>query len=436
MFIICCDVDSADSRRVPFQFVDHAGSTHDGWESSPNPTGFSPKRVFNPSHRYRRRRWVRKRHGLDESSVVQGVNAYFQTRSVRKRKSREPRDGINDICVAVQVEGGKWSVTSLIPPQGSCFGVLKAPKARWPEAIQGASTDPAMFELCYSVSSLEADWGLLTRSLMLTSRFLLRNDSSTIIFEVKQCGASDKTITELMPGKTAPFHWGDYRLPQLISIRPMIRSGGRCIYKWSGGFDPLTIGPVPLRMRRVRGLLANTGDACHLLFRSIKVEVEIRPRTGGTGINLCFQEEDNKGEGSLFRIENLTPFPIWYAQDGLLANPVVDIGEETIGNGDLLAPGESTVFALDVPYRPGKYSHRKAETMAVLLRSRLSLAPLSSRSGIESTKVISLFADGERIRLNPSRLSIFRPELKVALENIRVLGIITNDGPTRVLTFS
>jgi hypothetical protein len=57
-------------------------------------------------------------------------------------------------------------------------------------------------------------------------------------------------------------------------------------------------------------------------LKSIRVLVEIRPSTGGTGINISFKEEDPRGNGSLFRIENLSPFPIRLAQDGVLVNPI------------------------------------------------------------------------------------------------------------------
>jgi hypothetical protein len=294
-----------------------------------------------------------------------------------------------------------------------------------------------MFELCYSISPLDGDWGLFSRSLLLTSRFLLRNDSARVSFQVKQTGASDDTVVEIGPGEAASFHWGDFRLPELISVRPAVKIDGRCIYKWSGGFDPLTIGSVPLRIRRVRGLAASLSDANEIdqfQINSVKMEAEIRPRTGKTGINLSFQEEDSKGEGSLFRIENLTTFPVWVAQDGVLANPWGESKDEAEREGDLVRPSESIPFGLDVPYRQGKYSHRKAATMAELLRIRLGLAPLSFRAGIETTKVLSLTNVGERVRLNPTKLLVLNPELRASLEDVRIVGIIKSDGPTRVLS--
>ena len=57
-------------------------------------------------------------------------------------------------------------------------------------------------------------------------------------------------------------------------------------------------------------------------IKSLKVEAAIRPRSGGAGINISFKEEDEGGQGCLFRIDNCSPFPVWFAQDGLLANPM------------------------------------------------------------------------------------------------------------------
>lgn len=340
------------------------------------------------------------------------------------------------IQVAVRVGGGRWSLTSMLPRQGTVHGVLRAAKSRWPEALgQTSVAEAAMFELCYSVSPLDGDWGLLARSMLVTSRFLLRNDSTTTIFEVKQTGSGDSTVMQILPGQTAPFHWGDFRLPELVSVRPLVKYQGRCIYKWSGGFDPLTIGPVPLRIRKVRGLATDPlheKDAGQFLIHSIKMEAEIRPRTGGTGINLSFQEEDSKGEGTLYRIENMSTFPVWICQDDILANPFHHSTDED--QDDFVGPYDSIVFALDVPYRQGKYSHRKAASMAILLRARLALAPLSSRAGIETTKVISLATAGARVRLNPSKLFILDANMRRTLQDIRVVGVINNDGPTRVLT--
>ena len=343
------------------------------------------------------------------------------------------------VQVAVQVDGGRWSITAIMPSHGTIYGVLRAAKARWPEAHgntgEAERTGSCQrYELCYSISPLDGDWGLLTRSMLVSSRFLLRNDSSMTVFEVKQTGADDITCVRISPGETCPFHWVDIRLPELVSVRPLVRHQGHFVYRWSGGFDPLTIGPVPLRIRKLCDFPepAQLKDSVQFRIRAVKMEAEIRSKTGGTGINLSFKEEDLAGEGALYRIENLSTFPIWVCQDDVLANPSSNGWTED--EGDFLGPSESIAFALDVPYKQGKYSHRKAASMDILLRARLALAPLSSRAGIETTKVVSLTTPGGRVRLNPSKLMVLDSDLRAVLQNVRVIGIIHNDGPTRVLT--
>lgn len=410
--------------------MDSFGRTADGWESSADLDPFLPSRIFNASHRYRRRRWSRTRHGMSKNAMVNGVDAFVH---LPREMGPVVRDGKTEhsLQLAIQVNGGRWSQISAIPRQGSFHGVVRVSKSRWLFA-EGEShvADKTVYELCYVVAPLDGDWGLLTRSLIVTSRFLLRNDSKGIAFEVKQTGASDSSSVIIQPGEMLPFHWGSYHLPELVSVRPVTIIHGRCIYKWSGGFDPLLIGHVPLRLRKI----PNAPDAKNVTsaatIHSLKVEIEIRPRTGGTGINLVFQEEDTMGEGALFRIENLSPFPIWFCQDDVLANPSKHHG--TIDYSDIANPSSSVVFSLDIPFRQGKYSHRKAAALTTLLRVRLALAPLATRAGIETTKVLSM-AIGETVRLNPSKLMILNPEIRHVLQDVRIVGVVINDGPTRVL---
>jgi hypothetical protein len=280
------------------------------------------------------------------------------------------------------------------------------------------------------VSPLDGIWGEFSRILLVTDRFLLRNDSKDVTFEIKQSGADDRTSVRVSPGDKAPFHWSNANLPELISVRPLLLLEGDAVYQWSGGFDPLSIGALPVRIRTTASLPAYVSDdptpECRV--HSIQVESEIRPRTGGTGININFREEDQFGSGALFRVENHSRFPIWFTQDGILAN-------HSGKPGDLIKPSESNVFALDVPFRQGKYVGRKAATVAELLRVCVSLAPLFSRAGIETTKVISLASAGERIRLNPSKLMFLDSRVRASLNRVRILGIVINDGPTRVLRF-
>ena len=413
--------------------MDDSGKTFEGWESSVDLEGFLSHRTFNACHKYRRRRWIRSHHGVSRNAMIEGANAFFQLPKITKQNPLDKKTELIGIQLAVQVNGGRWSPISAIPRQGSAHGVVRVNRARWPNAAgELSAVDSFVFELCYSVSPLDGDWGLLTRSLTLTSRFLLRNDSRTISFEVKQTGASDTSAVIIRPGHTEPFHWGNCRLPELVSVRPSVRYKDRCIYKWSGGFDPLVIGHLALRIRRVLNLTDQ--HEIHVLsksvVRAIKAEVEIRPQTGGTGINLSFREEEDSGFGALYRIENLSPFPIWFCQDDVLSNPSRKPSEED--QTDIVHPSSSTVFALDIPFKQGKYAHRKALSFSALLRVRLALSPFSTRAGIETTKVVSMAA-GDAVRLNPSKLMILSPELRNVLQDVRVIGGLINDGPTRVL---
>ena len=77
---------------------------------------------------------------------------------------------------------------------------------------------------------------------------------------------------------------------------------------------------------------------------------------------------------------------------------------------------------------------RKAAGMDELLRVRLALGPLTTRAGIETTKVLSLAKMGSRVRLNPSKLIYLDPQMRSKLDRVRVLGVVENDGPTTVLT--
>jgi hypothetical protein len=367
--------------------------------------------------------------------VTEGIAAFCQPARRRTTPGTEEGDMFQ---MAVQIEGGQWALTPMIPNRGAAHGVIRVAKSRWPHRHVGVDTgkppaDNAAYELCYSIAPLDDDWGDVSRLMVLTSRFLLRNDSKSQVFEVKQASTSDRLAASLNPGETLPFHWADFRLPMLVSVRPVAAKSARC--QWSGGFDPLMIGAVPLKIRRADEPTdgfnnTNTEEAV-----SVKVECDIRSKTGGTGISLAFIDEDRWGYGALFRIENASSFPIWVSQDGLLANHDITTGQPSFLEGDLVRPNQSTVFALEVPFRQGKYAGRKAATMEELTRARVALAPLNSRHGIETTKVISMTAIGERVRLNPSKMMLFSSELRSSIRRVRVIGTVLNDGPTRVLRF-
>jgi hypothetical protein len=179
--------------------------------------------------------------------------------------------------------------------------------------------------------------------MIVTSRFLLRNDSKHFVFEVKQAGSSDSTAIRLKPGESIPFHWADCRRPELISVRPANEENATSGYKWSGGFDPLTIGALPLQIK----MADNSDQQVGRQIRSIKLEAEIRPKSGGTGINLSFEEESPDGDGALFRIENRSTFPVWISQDGMIANPSTSLKASPEVDGVLMRPTEKSSFGLE-----------------------------------------------------------------------------------------
>jgi len=148
------------------------------------------------------------------------------------------------------------------------------------------------------------------------------------------------------------------------------------------------------------------------------VDVAIRPGTGKTGINVSLKEEANNGNGSLYRIENSCPMPVWVAQQ--------DADSKLIGPSDLIGPNASIAFALDSPYSPSR-------NMPKMVRILLSLAPHESMAGKETARAISLSSEGEVVLLEPRQLSFLGSELRMKLQGLAVAGTIRNDGPTRVL---
>jgi hypothetical protein len=432
---------------------------------------------------------------LEDSFSREQRNLRRKRKGKRRGKGKEGDNGRKDdetlTKVAIKCGDGKWSLPATIPDNGTSHGVLRVLSSRWPAltrargsaedqsqhgngkmqqnvasktsspyTFRSSCLDPDLFELCYTVSDVEGEWGELSRSMVVSPRFLLRNDSERFTIEIKQTGAPGSSSLKLAPGEVQPFYWADFRLPGLVSVHPVVCNDcGRNVYKWSGGFDLCNLGMIPIRIRRD---MSELDDSNTPLVRSIRALVEIRPGTGGFGINVSFRDEDPSGDGSLFRVENLSSFPIWLSQDGVLANPSATFLEpkshsKVNGNtaqapkgasprvlvedhasvdGDLIRPSEKSAFALDVPYRQGKYAHRKEASLAELLRVRVALAPLARRAGIETVKVIGLTTVGESIRLNPSKLvGSLTTEMRNSLQRVRILAIVTTDGPTRVLKF-
>ncbi|CAB9511549.1 Putative vacuolar protein sorting-associated protein [Seminavis robusta] len=458
---------------------------------------FSAHRQFESSHPFRRRRFFRTRGPRDEpenGKLLPGLQAFHQPirdsfstaqlkarkkRKKRKRKGEDPDtlDEENKVevqtnstySISVRCGDGRWSVPATVASIGSSHGTLQVFASRWPSltnilasspvgnlggmgstaqdpskhtAVASheygmAPLKPTLYELSYQVSDIEGEWGDFSRHVLVSARFSMRNDSKDVTLEIKQSGARNDSALRLKPGEIAPFYWADFRLPRLVCVRPVEELSDTKVYKWSGGFDACKLGMAAVLIRQAPECQQKQASNDGRTIRTIRTLVELRPGTGGTGINISFKDEREDGEGALFRIENRSSFSVWLSQDGVLADPSTT-GPNDIHcrDGDLISPGECKSFGLDVPYRQGKYAHRQAATMSELLHIRVGLAPLSSRAGIESTKVIGLSIVGESIRLKPFKLvKVLSLEQRKSLENVRVLGITTADGPTRVLKF-
>lgn len=208
------------------QQIDYTGSlSEDGFESCSNLNGFSGTRVFSASHRFRRRRWYRKRSGDRTTEAhASGVHGYYQPRRDAKSSTKEEKSSLSNARIGIQVNGGRWAITSDLPNiSGRIYGAIRARTSRWPELtllekqLPQVSFSTSVFELCYAISPLEGPWGELSRSLIVTSRFLLSNNSKYTSFEVKQMGSSDNSSIKILPGKSLPFHWADCRRPELLS---------------------------------------------------------------------------------------------------------------------------------------------------------------------------------------------------------------------------
>jgi hypothetical protein len=204
--------------------VDCAGEPllQNGWESCAHIAGsksFTGQRLFNKSHRYRRRRLFRKTNMREQEggsiiseSVIfhQPADLDRQTRSKREAErnvvgvhldvNRPQHQGVLDIMssissdgsilIHVKIKDGKYSSAAIIPPSGSSNGVIRACSSRWPivtNTIKGqtprngvqawgssdgcnpnigiAPLEPTVFELIYNVTGL---WGELSRMVTIT----------------------------------------------------------------------------------------------------------------------------------------------------------------------------------------------------------------------------------------------------------------------------
>jgi hypothetical protein len=87
----------------------------------------------------------------------------------------------------------------------------------------------------------------------------------------------------------------------------------------------------------------------------MKMEAEIRPKTGKVGINLSFREEDDKGDGALLRLENVSAFPIWVAQDGIA---ILHATQKRRRRRRLTLPSDRMTFTRRA-FSPGNYTQEE-----------------------------------------------------------------------------
>ena len=98
-------------------------------------------------------------------------------------------------------------MTSQLPAEGVVYGAIRAASKPVGSRGDGKGDSTEVFELCYSLQPMEGEWGELSRLMIVSSRFMVRNDSSVFTFEVKQVGCPDSTCRVIPPGFNLPFHW-------------------------------------------------------------------------------------------------------------------------------------------------------------------------------------------------------------------------------------
>ena len=158
-----------------------------GWESCINLVGsrrtyFVSERKYDPLHRYRRRRWFRRRasrkgnetdkyQGLDRDASNEHSSSFLFHQPIIDAYSRAAKEaernaiglklgnsleangktnkssGLLDAATMLTDDGslklhlkcgdGQWSSPALIPPSGNSHGVLKLQASRWPKVTKG-----------------------------------------------------------------------------------------------------------------------------------------------------------------------------------------------------------------------------------------------------------------------------------------------------------
>ena len=163
----------------------HVSGATGGWESCKNLVGgigktFMGRRVFDPFHSFRRRRWFRRRQKVfsdRESRIEQShlsclesneeasddsvifhqpvIDASSRAHKEAARNAlggqydRNRKRGLLDVATACADDGsiqinikcgdGQWSAPALIPPSGSGDGVLRVLATRWPQVTKMSS---------------------------------------------------------------------------------------------------------------------------------------------------------------------------------------------------------------------------------------------------------------------------------------------------------
>lgn len=454
-----------------------------GWESCVVPHKFSPNRIFNPLHRYRRRRWFRRKVRAQSSankfncpSRVNAISSFHQPYCAMNKVSKAKFQGSrktdptvkntqsvsamqneeDETKLFLKVGDSSWSSPAVIPSSGASHGIIRIPASRWPSLLKSTdikdnngaiitgnglsvgvkgpskiklergSLSSSCFDLSYRITAIEGLWGDYSRLLVIYPRFYVRNDSQSWHMEVKQSGTPDQSSLQLKPGYSKAFYWTDINSPELMCVRLSYQSESTnksCLHGWSGGLDISALGMVPLRIeKQMKNSISNQSS----LFSVVRVSIELRSGTGGTGILVSLKDELDNGEDALYRIENLSPFPIWILQDR--TNAING------GNGDLILPNKKVAYGLNQPYRTEKLGSNKSIPLENLLRLKVGLAPLLSRDGIESTKVIGLACIGDNLRLKPAKLrDVFDEDTIADLMSLNVQCVVSSDGPTRVL---
>ncbi len=458
------------------------------WESCASLTNrdspFPPSRSFNRKHRFRRRRWFRHKESrvqiqtedsgntissfhqpsLDSFGGSRNKEASKDTKRSKDTASESESD--HTMKFHFKVGDGGWSPPAIIPANGAAHGILRIPTSRWPSLAkseeehrdtvitgnsmavgvtglttvncQEGSLSSKCFDVCYRVSPIEGQWGDHSRLLVLYPRFYIQNDSEHWYMDVKQAGTPDKHAIRIKPLSSKAFHWTDISLPRLLCVRLAFKKSkakfSQNRHGWSGGFDITSLGMIPLMVQKDSSTANLTSYDEVDVIRAL---VELRSGTGGTGISVSIKEELPNGDDSLYRIENDSPFPLWIVQDGIQVNSSRHAARSLNSNIKIIEPSARVPYGLINPFRQGKYTGSKEIPLVELLHLRVGLAPLGTRDGIESTKVISLSHVGATMRLKPAKLRTFFDEDTITdLMNVNIQGIVFSDGPTRVLKFT